>query len=210
MNACGANNPNSCDFTNLITIIVGEDEQSFLVHKDMLCAKSKYFESACSELWASGREKVVRPTQGTPKQFKMYSEWVYTSRLNVDAEDPNQQLAELIGMFILGDFLNDHQLRNATMDCLITTILGSTHVFGLDQLDRIYAETPASSPLRRFAVWWVLANVSRKDLESSITQYPAELVQELALAALKQTPVFNDKDSVRVLRAIIKPEKESV
>jgi hypothetical protein len=96
------------------------------------------------------------------------------------------------------------------MDRLITTILGSTHVFGLDQLDQIYAETPASSPLRLFAVWWVLANVSRKDLESNIAQYPAELVHELALAALKQTPVLKDKDSVRVLRAIINPEKESV
>lgn len=102
MNAYGANSTNSCDFTNLITIIVGEDEQSFMIHKDMLCAKSKYFKSACSELWASGRERVVRPTQGTPEQFKMYSEWVYTSHLNVDIEDPNQQLAELIGMFILG------------------------------------------------------------------------------------------------------------
>lgn len=179
----------------------------------MLCSKSKYFKSACSELWASGREKVVRPTQGTPEQFKVYSEWVYTSHLNVDAEGPDQQLAALIGMFILGDFLNDYQLRNATMDLLITTVLGGTHVFSLDQLNRVYAATPASWPLRQFAVWWVLANVSQKDLKSNIAQYPAEFVQELALAALKQTPFLKplkDKDSARVLRAIIKPEKEFV
>ena len=74
----------------------------------------------------------------------MYSGWVYTSYLNVDDEDPDQQLAALIGMLILGDFLNDYQLRNTTMDLLITTILGSTHVFALDQLNRVYALTPAA------------------------------------------------------------------
>ena len=210
VNAYAANTIHSCDFTNLITIIVGEDEQSFMVHKDMLCAKSKYFKSACSELWASGREKVVRPTQGTPEQFKMYSEWVYTSHLSINAEDPGQQLDDLIGMFILGDFLNDYQLRNATMDLLITTILGSTHVFGLDQLDRVYAATPTGSPLREFTVWWVLANVSQADLYINIARYPAELVQELALAVLRRSPILEDKESVKVLREIIKPEKESI
>jgi len=209
VNAYEANTPNSCDFTNLITIIVGEDKQSSMVHKDMICAKSKYFNSACSELWASGREKVVRPTQGTPEEFRMYSGWVYTSYLNVDDEDPDQQLAALIGMLILGDFLNDYQLRNTTMDLLITTILGSTHVFALDQLNRVYALTPASSPLRQFTVWWVLANVSQETLKTSIAQYPAELVQELAWAALELTAVMTDKNSVRLLRAIIKPEKET-
>lgn len=133
-------------------IIVGEDEQSFMVHKDMLCAKSKYFKSACSKLWVSGREKIVRPTQGTPEQFKTYSAWVYTSHLNVDAEDTDQQLAALIGMFIPGEFLDDYQLRNATMERSITTILGGTHVFGVDQLNRAYAATPASPPLKQFTV----------------------------------------------------------
>ena len=118
----------------------------------MLCAKSKYFKSACSKLWVSGGEKIVRPTQGTPEQFKTYSAWVYTSHLNVDAEDTDQQLAALIGMFIPGEFLDDYQLRNATMERSITTILGGTHVFGVDQLNRAYAATPASPPLKQFTV----------------------------------------------------------
>jgi hypothetical protein len=193
----------------MITILVGQYEHPFTVHKDMLCAKSKFFKAACSTRWASGREKVVRPLHGTHDQFQMYVSWVYTSHFHVDAEDPEQQLAELIGMFILGDVLDDYQLRNATMERLITTVLGGTHVFGLDQLDRVYAATVAGSPLRQFVVWWMLVNVSHDSLKADIAQYPAELVQELALASLERTAVLTDKESVRLLKAVIKPEKES-
>jgi hypothetical protein len=55
----------------------------------------------------------------------------------------------------------------------------------------------------------VLANVSQETLKTSIAQYPVELVQELAWAALELTAVMTDKNSVRLLRAIIKPEKET-
>jgi hypothetical protein len=193
----------------MITILVGQEEHPFTVHKDILCAKSKFFKAACSSRWASGREKVVRPLHGTAAQFQMYVSWVYTSQFHVDAEDPEQQLTELIGMFILGDVLDDYQLRNATMERLITSVLGCTHVFGLDQLDRVYAATVAGSPLRQFVVWWMLVNVSHDSLKADIAQYPAELVQELALASLERTAVLTDRESVRLLKAIVKPEKES-
>lgn len=96
------------------------------------------------------------------------------------------------------------------MERLITTILGSTHVFGIDQLNRVYASTPASSPLRQFTVWWVLNNVSQDTLKSDIAHYPAELVQELALASLERTVILTDKESVKLLKVIIKREKETV
>lgn len=208
--AHGSNKDYSYDFNDMITILVGEEEHPFTVHKDMLCAKSKFFKAACSRIWASGREKVVRPPEGTPQQFQMYVSWVYSSRLDVDAEDPDKQLADLIGMFILGDVLDDHQLRNATMQCLITTTLGSTHSFSVDQLDKVYAATPVGSPLRQFVVWWLLVNVKHDSLKDNVAQYPEELVQELALASLERTAVLNDRESVRLLKLVIKPEKEAV
>lgn len=64
----------SYDFDDMITILVGEEEHRFTVHKDMLCAKSRFFRAACSKRWASGVEKVVRQPEGTAEDFQIYVE----------------------------------------------------------------------------------------------------------------------------------------
>jgi hypothetical protein len=39
----------TCNFNDQISVLVGPDEQFSLVHKDMICAESKFFAAACSE-----------------------------------------------------------------------------------------------------------------------------------------------------------------
>lgn len=48
------------DYSEVITVLVGQEEKSFTVHKAIICAKSQFFATACSQQWQEGRSGVVR------------------------------------------------------------------------------------------------------------------------------------------------------
>lgn len=193
----------------MITILVGEEEHRFTVHKDMICAKSKFFRAACSERWASGVEKIVRQPEGTVEDFQIYVEWVYTSKVTLDTEDLDKQQARLMDLYILGDIVDDYQLRNATMKRLIANVRKGVESVQSSQLVKVYAATMTGSPLRRFIVDWTLRNFDRESIKLYIAQDPAEFVQELAVAALDQVETVEDYETFDLMMAMFEPEKET-
>ena len=48
------------------------DSKQFTIHKHLICAKSKFFEAACSKLWAEDTEKVVRLPEVKVDAFQAY------------------------------------------------------------------------------------------------------------------------------------------
>lgn len=204
----------------MITIVVGEEkeeEQRFTVHKDMIYTKSKFFRAACSELWASGRERIVRPPEGALEQYQIYVEWVYTSRINIDARGSEHKQEMLVEMFILGDVIDDYQLRNTTMEALIASIQEpaddciddplSSVTTTCYQLHRVYEATMAGSPLRQFFVNWIMKRSTRDSIKSLIAVMPAEFVQELAVAALEQIELMDDEEFAKFVGARFQPER---
>lgn len=193
----------------MITILVGEEERRFTVHKDMLCAKSKFFRAACSKRWASGVEKIVRQPEGTVEDFQIYVEWVYTSKVTLDTENLDKQQARLMDLYILGDVLDDYQLRNATMKRLIANVRKGIENLKTDQLVKVYAATTTGSPLRQFIVNWTLRSLDRERIKLCIAKEPVEFVQELAVAALDQIATAKGHETFDLLTAMFEPEKES-
>jgi hypothetical protein len=196
----------------MITILVDEDtegEHRFTVHKDMICVKSKFFKAACSELWTSGREKIVRPPAGTPEGFQVYVEWVYTSQVNIQAEDINEEQAKLMDIYILGDVIDDYQLRNATMKRLMANTRNGWKCVNSRQLHKVYAATTTGSPLRQFIVNWFVLSVDRDDIKLSIAAEPAEFAQELAVAAIEQIAPVEGKEAFKFMKVMFSPKTES-
>jgi hypothetical protein len=193
----------------MITILVGEDEHRFTVHKDMLCAKSKFFRAACSERWASGVEKAVRQPEGTAEDFQIYVEWVYTSKISLHTEEIDKQQAKLMDMYILGDVVDDYQLRNASMRRLIANTRKEMTILTSRQVHKVYEATTTGSPLRKFIVNWLLSSFDRDDLKASIASEPAEFVRELALAALQRIEPEGTDEVFETLTRMFEPEKES-
>jgi hypothetical protein len=193
----------------MITILVGEEEYRFTVHKDMLCSKSKFFRAACSERWASGVEKVVRQPEGTAEDFQIYVEWVYTSKISLATDDIDKQQAKLMDMYILGDVVDDYQLRNATMKRLIANTRKDIKTLTREQVHKVYEATTTGSPLRKFIVNWLLTGFDRDDIKASIASEPAEIVRELALAALERVEPEDDEKVFEFLTGMFEPEKES-
>jgi hypothetical protein len=73
-------------YSNTITVLVGAERKPFMVHKDKICAKSKFFRAACSEAyepWAAMDEKIVRLVEESPEHFEAYVKWIYISQVHI-------------------------------------------------------------------------------------------------------------------------------
>jgi hypothetical protein len=115
----------SCDYNDIITILVGPEEHTFRAHKDVICAKSRFFRAACSDRWREGREKVVRlPGARSKCIFQMYMDWSYTNELEIDTfisqEFKKRAMNVLVELYLLGDVLDDIIVRNKTLRALNT------------------------------------------------------------------------------------------
>lgn len=61
-----------------------EAEQPFMVHKDIICSKSKLFKTACGSHWKAGQEQNIRLPEHSPGVFEIYMHWVYATTLQLD------------------------------------------------------------------------------------------------------------------------------
>ncbi|MCJ1432227.1 hypothetical protein MMC27_001583 [Xylographa pallens] len=63
----------------IISVIVGTglDSVTFNVHRDLICAESKYFATACSEPWLV--ENRVSLSEDDPVIFKRLLDWLYSN-----------------------------------------------------------------------------------------------------------------------------------
>lgn len=79
------------DYNDTIGVLAGEEEESLVVHKNMICAKSPYFEAACKESWrgADDADGAIRLRYIELIIFKIYVHWVYSSRVDLAVIDPH-------------------------------------------------------------------------------------------------------------------------
>jgi hypothetical protein len=148
------------DYNSTITVLVGHEEQQFTVHKDTICAKSKFFRAARSERWnrlSEGKEKAIKLPETSVRDFQIYVHWVYTSKIEVDSGDATKTYADHLQAYILGDVLDDYQLRNAAMEQLINgcqfSKVQSTH------------ELPRKARLRAYPCWIASEKIPRQTKE---------------------------------------------
>jgi hypothetical protein len=189
-----------------VSILIGKEEQQFTVHKDSICAKSKFFKAACSERWIEGKHKVVKLPDLTARDFQTYVHWVYTSRIEVKSEEVEQKEDDHLKTYILGDVLDDYQLRNAVMDQLINSIPLPKTQASPSFHKHVYECTPAGSPLRKFLVDCKIHDGCRKDFAGNSEKYPVEFLQELAVALLRKVPTTKDETLITSLRRSYKWE----
>lgn len=112
-------------------------------------------------------------------------------------------------LYILGDVVDDYQLRNATMRRLIANIRKGIENFKSDQVAKVYAATMTGSPLRQFLINWTLRSFDRDHIKLHIAQQPAEFAQELLLAALDQIETDEDYETSHWMMAKFEPEIDS-
>lgn len=169
--------------------------KNFMVHKDIICAHSKFFAAACSELWIEGQRKVVQIRDHEPKTFQAYMVWLSTRTILVQAEalpedtESRKRMCahqnQLIDLYLLGDFIDDSQLRNNVVMALVDLRTG---ISSPSYITRIWNSTLPGNPLRRMYIDKTIMRADREHLIGRIDQHPAGFIQDLTAALLRQTP----------------------
>jgi hypothetical protein len=157
-----------------------------------LCSKSKFFRAACGERWRSGLEKIVRLPEIETMVFQRYVEWVYGDIL-VHGEDMGENMREMVKLYLLGDELDDVKLRNKVLKALSHYRSADRLLPGLGSIDFIWSRTTPSSPLRMWIIDGMMMKYPRPWIEDNLAKYPAELMQQIALKFIQQTPHVSDK-----------------
>ncbi|KAK5329035.1 hypothetical protein LTR70_000871 [Exophiala xenobiotica] len=72
--------------SEIVTIFVGPKRKKYLIHKDLLCAKSEYFRASLSENWTEGKKNEVywNDECDTIEVVEEMTNWLYGRHLELD------------------------------------------------------------------------------------------------------------------------------
>lgn len=169
-------------------VLVGREEEHFVVHKSILCARSKFFKAACSAQWVEGKEKIVRLRTMRPKPFQMYLDWAYSNSLaNVESS-----MASLLALYIVGDFLDDIRLRNKTMDLVVACIRNRPKTSDAKLFEILWNNTPPTSLLRSWIVDVIVKYYSLTSHAEDLAELPPGCVLQVTLRLMPKDPVLHD------------------
>jgi hypothetical protein len=157
-----------------------------------LCNKSKFFRAACSERWKERQEKVVCLPEVETMVFQRYVDWVYGDIL-VHGEDMDENMRELVKLYLLGDKLEDVKLRNRAIKGLGSYCYIDRQLPGPESIELIWRSSTPSSPLRKWIIDSMMIRYSREAVKEHLTEWPAELMQQIAWKFMQQTPTQSDK-----------------
>jgi hypothetical protein len=204
----------SCDYNSTILVLAGKQEQQFVVHKDAISAKSKFFRAACSERWgelrsSSGISRAIKLPETRAHDFQMYVSWVYATRM-IELKNGDDLVSRklLFRMYVLGDVLDDLQLRNAALEQLISSTALYTTQPNIEETKYVYENTPSGSALRGFLVEYRIGRGCREDFAKDVAKYPIEFIQEFAAAAFSKIQSSTRPIVTASLRNSFKPETE--
>jgi hypothetical protein len=197
----------SCDYTTIIKVLVGPEEQFFIVHKDVICAKSKFFEAACGP-GENGQEGTVRLPKVDLKVFQHYVDWAYGETLVAGSTvDEDEEMA--INLHLLRGVLDDVKLRNQTIKALTSHSAINKKAPNAADTKAIWAGTTPKSLLRKWVVDELVMRGNRDRFERDIADYPTGLVQEVTLKLLKQKSTTSSKAFQANLQEYLEAEDDA-
>lgn len=165
----------------MITVLVGREEQQFILYQDVVCAKSKFFKAACSKKWREGQEKVVRLPEVQPDNFKAYCGWLYSGQCpepictkDSDAYQQASEWKQLIDLHLLGETLDDVQLRNHSITVLFQSMRNQNMIPHPSGLTLIWESTPPRSQLRKMLVHAVISRLNSEVFVKNMEEFPRE------------------------------------
>jgi hypothetical protein len=163
-----------------ILVGVGIRQEKFVVHQELLCSKSQYFAKALTGSFEESKTGIVKLDDLHPVLFRIMVTWLYNGKIvytvvnnssNIDHDFAKVECAKvttrglkvhedsstwpkevLVRLFVLADRLDMKELRNNTIDALITAVERSRTGLKICTYKFIDANTTEESLLRKFAV----------------------------------------------------------
>lgn len=145
-----------------VKLIVGSSSsrlpKTFIVHQDMLCTASPFFEAGCKPEWQKGTECVMELPEDNPKYFGSLIYWVYNNDIVYPSQHPTMALEELAQIYLLAEKYQMPRLQNDLIDCMVYETVTNDQWIYPNSLKDIFNNSPPASKLRLFAVNCTLYN----------------------------------------------------
>lgn len=201
------------EYDNMITVLAGKEEKRFILHQTAVCAKSKFFKAACSKKWREGQERIVRLPEAGVATFKTYCDWVYSGDVAKDTctsksakSDQCAAQASSVGLYLLGDILDDVQLRNKVVPMLFSSMRCLNMLPCTSGVRHIWNSTPSGSLLRKVVVDVFVLRLDRSTLSDRVSDYPVDFVREVAVVSMKAAPSISWKEMVEKIPQYMESE----
>jgi hypothetical protein len=149
--------------SDTLFLIVGEEQEQFLVHSTYLSARSEFFRAALSKNWKEGQSRVIKLPEDDPTTVAQYLDFVYKDMLpTLRGWSPDQakvMYLALARLYVYGERVLDVVIRNVIVEHFISfssianrELLPHPYYPGPDVVELVYEGTTAASPMRKLLV----------------------------------------------------------
>lgn len=192
------------DFTEEAIVLVGEDDQRFVCHQNLLSASSPFFLAAT----AKDPGKIIRLPEQDPTAFSIYLNWRYTGSLDLFDGDPahgvetasdglirqkaGKRWHNLFNAYALGDMLQDSTFCNTLIDAFVLLVDTTGHYPPPSVVNPVFRSLSDLSKLQKVFIHKMAFRVSFKTLEENLDLYLAEVWKEIALLSVKERERMKD------------------
>ena len=97
----------------------------------------------------------------------------------------------LIKIHLLGDVLDDIELRNQSMQKLVDLFKKTPPVMEFETTRLVFEQTKSQSLLRKWLIDMFVLRHNRDDFAKHVGAFPAELVQQVAVISMQQTKTIS-------------------
>jgi hypothetical protein len=147
----------------VVTLLVGEDEQTMIVHSSQLTRDSEFFTAAMKKEWVEGQTRVIRLPEERPATMAHYLSFLHSGRLfaeeitTLDKGPIKHCYSLLASLYVCGERYLNRRLQSAIIVQMfrLTRIPGknSRHFYpSRTTVNTVYRGTPEGSPGRRLLV----------------------------------------------------------
>lgn len=150
---------------NLVTLLVGPDEQELTIHESCTTRNSDFFKAAMKKEWAEGQTRTIKlPEETCQDTFIQYLNFSYTGKLPTEAitirgssDFPGDPFTYLAKTYVLGERMLDNAVQHAVIAEIIRLTAvrngeGITLFSGPMTIGIAYDRTSTGSPIRRLLV----------------------------------------------------------
>ncbi|KAF2007946.1 hypothetical protein P154DRAFT_528596 [Amniculicola lignicola CBS 123094] len=181
-----------------VRVIVGseyEAQESFTIHKDLICSRSPFFRKALAGSWKEAAEQIVPLPSDDPEIFQWYLQALYAGDLRVQGMTTSGQLYPILGgVFVLADKLQDVGVMNVVIRTIYE--LGSPkdyYELFFEMVTTVYEGTPGPCPIRGLLTDLYLGNdfhitATDTSLLRVLDGVPQEFLRDVAFGMMTEDP----------------------
>ncbi|CAG8972088.1 hypothetical protein HYALB_00004954 [Hymenoscyphus albidus] len=141
--------PSETEAMVTVKVSMGEDSQSFIIHKNFTCYYSPYFGVAFNSGFIESETHTCHMEDVSPGAFALFVEWIYTQQIPCDERLHYRKATEnLVGLWLLADRCLVPKLQNQAL--VLDRERRRLNYRLASSAAQVYEETSVDSPFRRF------------------------------------------------------------